>query len=242
MKKRNPSPDPMHTLDHHAANGLLNSVYAACDLSPSTVPVEVLEGWSNYKKSKFRIVRMITYVILVILILLPVMFFQPAVSVERTDVDYTASASYQVEVKSFLPTRDISAEINGNSIPMSRSETGGYLLQVSENGTLTVEVTSANGQIVSKEYEVAYIDTEKPALVRSYSEDGIVYLVLRDPYSGIDYEGITAVGSDGKEIETESADEKEGIISYKIPKDPITVSIPDKAGNVLSLLVSPVES
>ena len=49
MKKRNTSPDPMHTLDPHAANGLLNNIYAACDLSPSTVPVEVLEGWSNYK-------------------------------------------------------------------------------------------------------------------------------------------------------------------------------------------------
>ena len=62
MKKRNTSPDPMHTLDHHAANGLLNNIYAACDLSPSTVPVEVLEGWSNYKKSKNRIDRKITYV------------------------------------------------------------------------------------------------------------------------------------------------------------------------------------
>lgn len=242
MMKKNPDPIQTHSLDHNAANGLLHNIYAACDMPPSTVPVEVLEGWSNYKKSKFWIGRMISYVILVLLVLLPVMFFQPAVTVERRDVDYTANASYEVEVSSFLPTRNISAEINGTSVPMSRSDTGGYLLQVSENGALTVEVTSANGQTVIKEYEVTYIDTEKPALVRSYSRDGIVYLVLRDPYSGVDYDGITAVDSDGNNIETESVDEKEGIISYRIQEEPITVSIPDKAGNTLNLLVSPVKS
>lgn len=242
MKKKHTAPVQIQSLDHDAANGLLNSVYSACNLLPSTVPVEVLEGWSNYKKSASRAGRVISYVILVMLTLLPVMFFKPAVSVERTDVNYTANATYQVAVSSFLPTKDISAEINGNPVPISRSDTGGYQLQVSENGLLTVEATSFNGQITAMEYEVTYIDTEKPALVRSYSENGIVYLVLRDMYSGIDYDSISAVDSDGQKTEAHSVDEENGVISYIIPEDPITVSIPDKAGNVLNLLVSPVKS
>lgn len=242
MNKKHTDSVQIQSLDHDAANGLLSNVYSACNISPSAVPVEVLEGWSNYKKSASRTGRIISYVILVILILLPVMFFKPNITVERTDVDYTANATYQVAVSSFLPTKDISAEINGNSVPIGRSDTGDYQLQVSENGLLTVEVTSFNGQIASKEYEVTYIDTEKPTLVRSYSKKGIVYLVLRDMYSGIDYDSISAVDSDGQKTEAHSLDKKNGIISYLIPEDPITVTIPDKAGNVLNLLVSPVKS
>lgn len=241
MNKKYTNSVQMQSLDHDAANGLLNSVYSACNILPSTVPVEVLEGWSNYKKSASRAGRIISYVILVMLILLPVMFFKPAITVERTDVDYTTNATYQVAVSSFLPTKDIYAEINGISVPIGRSDTGDYQLQVSQNGLLTVEVTSFNGQIASKEYEVNYIDTEKPTLARSYSESGIVYLVLRDMYSGIDYDSISAVDSDGKKVGTHSVDKKNGIISYLIPEDPITVTIPDKAGNVLNLLVSPVK-
>lgn len=241
MHKVNTDSSSAQSLDLHTANGLLNSVFAACDMNPSSVPVEVLEGWGNYKKSKIRAVRVISYMILIILVLLPMMFFKPAVTAERTEVDYTAKATYEVTINSFLPPKEVSAFINGEPVAMIRSDTGGYQLEVSENGTLTIEVTSANGQIVAKDYEVTYIDTEKPALTRSYSEDGIVYLVVRDPYSGVAFDKISAVGSNGEPVASQSVDLKAGIISYVIPENPITVTIPDNAGNSLSLMISPVQ-
>ena len=38
-------------LDTQTANQLLDNVFAACDMEPSVVPVEVLESWGNYKKA-----------------------------------------------------------------------------------------------------------------------------------------------------------------------------------------------
>lgn len=39
------------TLDTQTANQLLNNVFNACDMDPSSIPVEVLESWGNYQEA-----------------------------------------------------------------------------------------------------------------------------------------------------------------------------------------------
>lgn len=70
---------------------------------------------------------------------------------------------------------------------------------------------------------------DKPALSQSYTQGDLVYLVVRDTYSGIDYDNISG-------LTPQSIDAESGTIAFTIPDEPQTVTIPDKAGNELMLL------
>ena len=56
-----------------------------------------------------------------------------------------------------------------------------------------------------------------------------------DTYSGIDYPNICGYAPD-------HFDPKTGMIVYPVPDAPVTVTIPDNAGNELVLLLSPVDN
>ena len=60
-----------------------------------------------------------------------------------------------------------------------------------------------------------------------------MYILVRDTYSGIDYENISG-------LEPEEYDETTGLITFRVPSDTVTLTIPDKAGNEISLLLSPI--
>ena len=60
-----------------------------------------------------------------------------------------------------------------------------------------------------------------------------MYLEILDTFSGIDYDHITG-------ITPESVNTDTGVFAFHIPDNPTTVTIPDNAGNELTLLLSPV--
>lgn len=103
-------------LDTQTANQLLDNVFAACDMEPSVVPVEVLESWGNYKKHGFNLGRTLAYIFLIVLILLPLMFFRPSIIAERTDVKSASDAIYNIHIKTLLPLHSVSATINGTPV------------------------------------------------------------------------------------------------------------------------------
>lgn len=61
-----------------------------------------------------------------------------------------------------------------------------------------------------------------------------MYLEILDTFSGIDYDHITG-------ITPESVNTDSGVIAFPpFPDSPTTVTVPDNAGNELTLLLSPV--
>lgn len=221
------------TLDAQTANQLLNNVFTACDITPSVIPVETLEAWGNYKKPSFNLGRFIAYIFTILLILLPLMFFKPTIIAERINVNSTSDAVYDIHIKTMLPVSSVTAELNGAPIALSKANSRKYIAKIMENGSMTINVTSFNGQTATRTYKVTHLDTEKPELIKSYSQDGLVYLELLDAYSGINYDNISG-------LTPESYDTSTGTIVFKIPDAPATVTIPDNAGNELTLLLSPV--
>lgn len=221
------------TLDAQTANQLLNNVFTACDMTPSVIPVETLESWGNYKKPSFNLGRFIAYVFTILLVLLPLMFFKPGIIAERTNVNSTTDAVYEINVKTLLPVSSVTAELDGTPIALSESSSHKYIAKLTENGSMTITARSFNGQIATRTYKVSHLDTEKPELLKSYSQSGLVYLEVLDAYSGINYDKITG-------LTPESYDTSTGTIAFKIPAAPTTVTIPDNAGNELTLLLSPV--
>ena len=221
------------TLDTQTANQLLNNVFNACDMDPSSIPVEVLESWGNYKKPSFSLGRFFAYIFTILLVLLPLMFIHPTIIAERKNVKSATNAVYDIELKTLLPIRDASADLDGRPIALTKTGSHSYSAEITQNGTLTITAASVNGQTVTRTYQVSHLDTDKPELVNSYSQDGIVYLEILDTFSGIDYDHITG-------ITPESVNTDTGVIAFRIPDNTTTVTIPDNAGNELTLLLSPV--
>ncbi len=221
-------------LDVQTANRILNNVFAACSMEPSSIPVETLEAWGNYRKPKFQMARNISYLFLMALMLLPLLFVRPIVIVERTDVEAAKNAVYCIRVKSLMPMQTVSATLNGIPVDLEKSDSKDYAAEVQENGIFTVKAVSLNGQVTLKTYEISYLDTEKPVLADYDTKDGLLYLVVHDRFSGIDYDNITGLAP-------VSYDEKAETIIFEMPKETVNLTIPDKAGNALTLLLSPIE-
>lgn len=228
-------------LDSMTANQLLNNVFVACDRPLSKIPVETLEEWGNYKSHDFRICRRSTYVILAVLILLPLMFFHPTIIADRTNVNLSEAATFEVSIKSLLPVDGLSATLDGVPLDTERVDSKHYYVTVSENGTLKIRAVSINGQVTENTYEVTHIDTDKPQLSNYYIEGDHVCLVVLDTYSGVDYSNISAKTADGDAVEPVSVDQASGTIVFDIPSQPVTVLIPDMSGNTLEILLSPTE-
>ena len=119
-------------LDTQTANQLLDNVFAACDMEPSVVPVEVLESWGNYKKHGFNLGRTLAYIFLILLILLPLMFFRPSIIAERTDVKSASDAIYSIHIKTLLPLHSVSATINGTPVRLQEEGSKEFKAAVSD--------------------------------------------------------------------------------------------------------------
>ncbi len=221
-------------LDPKTANQLLNNVFNACDMEPSTIPVEVLEDWGNYKKTTFGFGRTLAYLCTLLLILTPLLLIKPTIIAERTKVDSAQSAVYNIRVKTLLPIREVTADLDGHPVALTKKDTHTYTAEVTSNGTLTIHAEGMNAQTSLRSYKVSSLDTEKPKLLDSYSRHGVVYLDVSDTYSGINYDAISG-------LVPKSINKKTGTISFTIPKQPTTIKIPDNAGNELELLLSPVK-
>ncbi len=232
MNARRPEND-IPKLDTRTAGQLLDNVFSACDMKPSAIPIEVLESWGNYKKPPFEPLKKFAFVITIILILLPLMFFKPSVIVERTDVDSATNAVYDIEVKTLLPVSSVSASLDGKPVALTAKDGDTYTAELTENGNFEIIAVSLNGQTTTWNQKVTHIDSEKPEFLDSYSENGYVYILVRDTYSGIDYDNISG-------MTPEKYDENTGLITFKVPKSTVTITIPDKAGNEISLLLSPI--
>ena len=241
LDNTNTNPDKIPELDSETANQLLNNIFAECEVVPNAIPLETLESWGNFKKTEFRLGRVISYVVLVILVLLPLLFFRPTIIAQRTNVDSTDNAVYEIQVRTLLPVDGVSATIDGTPVSLEKVNSKNYMVAIPQNGTLLIKATSINGQYSVKKYEVTHLDMNKPELVRSYTENGYINIVVRDTYSGIDYDGITGTGSDGNTVEPESVDKDNETITFKIPSQPVNILIPDNSGNTLEILISPTE-
>lgn len=220
-------------LDPKAANALLNSVFEECGMEPSSIPVETLASWSNYNRPKFRYAKRIIYIALLILILLPLLFVKPNIVAERVDVDSPVNATYDISVKTLLPVKALSATLDGIPISVEQTGTKEFKATVTKNGTLEFTAITINGQLSRAQYKVEHIDMDSPVYVGSFCEDGMVHIIVQDTFSGIDIDNI-------KGLQPVSYSEETGDMTFVIPKEPTSVTVCDRAGNELNILISPV--
>lgn len=225
---------PIPALDTATANRILNAALEYNKMDPSSIPVEVLQSWGNYQATPFRIAKKFTYLLIILTLLLPLLVFKPGITAERIEVSDKASstATYQTSISGIIPVNRVTATLDGMQIPVHKNDGKEYTLEVSENGELVITAHAINGQVVSRKYEVNFLDTDKPEYLSSRTDGSYIYILVQDTFSGIDYDSISG-------ISLVSVDTDAGELKIKRPSKVSVLKIPDNAGNMLELRVSP---
>lgn len=231
--QRNKTPE----LDPNVAGQMLQNVFDVCDVEANSVPLEVLESYARYRKERFTLQKTLLIAIMILFCMLPLLFISPRFTV--TDSSEKAyNPTYELALDTgLIPVRHVIANVDGKSVPIYDKGGNVYSVEPDVNGTLNMTVKLVNRQYITKSIDVSNIDLDIPYLVSSKSAKGKAYLYVKDDGSGVDYGSIYATSADGSRVFPLSVSEKKGLIVFDAPASEMDVYIPDKAENLLHLLI-----
>ena len=240
MEKESKKPD-IPALDEQFAKQMLENIFEACDMEPNTIPLEVLSSYSNYRRERFALQKLILIVMMVLFLLLPVLFIAPKVTIQETSTGTSTDPIYELNVSSvFPPVSRVTATIDGRNVPVYETGTRQYSIEPTVNGSMTITVVLSNRQYVTEQVEVTGIDRTAPVLVSNEMRNGQLLLYLQDEEggSGIDYENIYAADGTGNQLRPVSWDEETGCVVFDYPAASLNIFVPDHAGNTLQLILT----
>jgi len=225
-------------LDVKVAERILMNVFESEGVTPSTVPLEVLAEYALYRKDKYGFQKSLVLAVMLVFVVLPMFFLTPTLTVTKISDDSERIPIYSIAVDSFLPVSRVQAVINGKNTAVY--STGEHLYEVEpfQNGELEVSVTLWNKQSATVTTPVEGIDIDTPYVVGNRTEKGYLYLTVADDGSGIDYESIYSMNSEGFKDEPVSYDAESGTVVFTIPRQPVNIFITDMKGNTLQLVIS----
>lgn len=224
-------------LSSDVADQMLKNIFDVCEVEPNTVPLDDLKSYSNYRKDRFFLQKVILVIIMLLFLALPAMFIAPKIQVLE-QVTEAPHPAYHLGVDSILPITSVTATVDGVNVPVYEKQKKVYSIEPEISGTMTVTVTCVNNQWTSRQIQVSTIDRDVPEVVEDRLEGDFVYLYLKDEGSGVAWSKIYATGTDGETIKPEKYNAKEGWIAIRYPSSSINIFIPDKSENVLQLALT----
>ena len=139
-------------LSAEQADQILANVFQVCRLDPNTVSLDTLEDYSNYRAERFTLRKIVVILIMLAFLAVPFLFMAPELTVADKTTD-DASPQYEVAVHSLLPVKSVTAEIDGNNVPVFETAEGVFTISPEISGKMTVTATIVNAQI-----NTVYID------------------------------------------------------------------------------------
>lgn len=225
-------------LDENTASQMLENIFTACDVEPNSVPLSVLSSYSNYRRERFLLQRILLIIILIFFCLVPLFFIAPDLSLDLKSGAPTGEPAYELIVDTFLPVSRITATIDGRNVSVYETADKTYSIEPTLNGTMTVTVTLKNKQASTITYDVTDVDTTAPVVITDKVKDEQVYLYLEDAASGLDFDNVTAVDTNGKQVEPVAYNKRESYVVFDYPETSLNIFVPDKAGNTLHLILT----
>lgn len=184
--------------------------------------------------------KTLTIVLRVIAILVVAFFLiEPRMDVVEIAND-KALPTYKVEVKSFLPIKDIQAIQYREALDIKQIDGKTFEIAPKRNGMMKITTKLINFRNRTEIVNVSGGDTTPPKLISQESSEGLTTLTLEDKESGIDFDHVEAKLQDGTEVKPAKINEDRKQVSFPFGSDALEVTIPDKAGNRLRLLLKPV--
>ncbi|MCQ2437665.1 MAG: hypothetical protein MJ099_04655 [Clostridia bacterium] len=235
IKKKNP-----YELDTATTEQMLSNVFTLCEKAPNSVPLSVLISYSNYRKERYALQRTVIIVILLCFMLLPFFFVVPRIVVSMRDNNGRSNPEYDVSVTTRIPVSEISATIGGRTVPIYELDSHDYVLRPNANGDMTLSVTLLNRQLSSMEITISTVDNDAPVFLSAEMDADQMNIYVSDE-TGIDFENITLIDTDGNEHALIRWNEILDMIVVEYPTIETDVRIPDLRGNVLLVRLTPTE-
>lgn len=215
------------------AQQMLFNVFAACNHPQNSVPLEALTSYSNYRRERYAIQRIIIGVTLLLFMLLPILFFYGDVSINQINSEKNEDPTYRISVHAPLPLKHIQARMGERTVPIYALSENEYVIRPGNNGTMEITVTLINHQYTTIKFPVSGVDNEMPRLKEAQWTEDRLYLYLADDESGVDFENVYAIDGEGQRITPIAWDWEKVAFSY--PETEWQVFVPDFRGNVLQI-------
>ena len=226
-------------LDDATADLMLGNIFDACEKERNTVPLSVLTSYSNYRKERFLLQKVILLIVFLLFCMLPFWFVPATFSVDTASVGTQYDPIYEVRVNTpVVPVARVTATLGGHNVPVYETASHVYQIEPDANGELVITVVLKNRQSNTFTLTVEAVDTKTPVLLSNQQSGDNIALFVEDADSGIDYAGIYALNSSGERILPVSYNEETGEIDFQYPKEAMNIYIPDNAENVLHLILS----
>lgn len=156
---------------------------------------------------------------------------KPQLSAETGSIDDYLSTQVIVRVKSFLPTKNLTASMDGKELVLTQNKKGQYSVTIEQNGVLELYIENMNGMSSTVFQSIDILDDTPPAIAKHYVEDGILTFELEDSQSGVDFSSIHAINSKEEEVSPLTIDKVKGSITFTMDPDGLTVFVKDMSGH-----------
>lgn len=168
-------------------------------------------------------------------ILINVLLFYIFTATPKLEITIEDPGDYQsahviVKVKSIFPNDGLGVTLNEEPIEMDKVDSKTYETTVYSNGTIAAGMTNKNGMSKIVYETVDCIDDAPPTITEADSATGFVSMYVDDSQSGVDYNSIYAVKSDGTTITPSLVDEGEALVVFEYDTPEIEVHVSDKVG------------
>ncbi|MDO4439405.1 MAG: hypothetical protein Q4B86_08225 [Eubacteriales bacterium] len=202
------------------------------------------KGFSNRIK-KVLLFYVLPYLVLngIILVLVTA---KPKIELKVNETNDYETTTATFTIKSLLPIKEL--EVSLESAPVKFEKTSGsqYTAVLDKNGTLYIEATSLNGMREVNYADVNVLDDTAPNIDESsckLSGDELSF-TISDSQSGVDFDSIYGIKSNGKEIRPTKTNPKTGLVTIPILNSENTndldleIRVSDKVGNTRSANIS----
>lgn len=225
-------------LDDNLAEQMLQNIFEISQVTPSSIPLDVLISYSNYRKERFAFQKFVLAAIIILFSLVPFLFVYPEFEIVQSTDNQHYPPIYEFSLDTDFPIKSVSAIQNKTSLAVTQTGKKSFSLEPTENGLLSVSVTLMNNQIHTAVIDIDTIDTQSPIYHSNSIQSGSIYLYVSDDLSGIDYEKVTAKTVTQETVLPLDYNASEGYVVFDYPDSTLDVYIPDIAGNTLHLVLN----
>ncbi|MBQ7678188.1 MAG: hypothetical protein IJT32_08135 [Lachnospiraceae bacterium] len=221
------------------AKRLLEFIFFEEGQKENSIPLETLIEYNMYRQRRYGLQKFVAIGIIAAVVATPVLFLKPAMTVEPNhDVFLRGRIRYDVTIDSSVPVDTVTATVGGTQTPVYQSGRNTFYILPTKNGTLSVTAKFYNFQTTTAEATVTDVDRSVPVLKDNFVKEGKVILYVDDEGSSVDYQKIFALDAGNNRVDPISTMAIIGEVIFPYPDTFLNVYIPDRAGNVLHLVIN----
>lgn len=187
---------------------------------------------------KFLLFGLLPYIVIngVIFVLVTA---RPKIEVRVADTNDYRTTQVEFTVKSLLPLKKLTAEIEAKEIPFEKNGSS-YTATVDMNGTLYVDAVAVNGMHAAEDADVSVLDDKKPTIDEESCDisGGELRFTITDSQSGVNFDSIYGIYDGNKEVRPTSYDRETGTVVIPFYTNSLQIHAEDMVGNAISANIS----